>query len=41
MSMGAEKAFYRVELPYSFEVLEEFVLGEGFINFVNFGHKKP
>lgn len=41
MSLGAEKAFDLVELPYSFEVLEEFVLGEGFINFVNFGHKKP
>lgn len=41
MSLDAEKAFDLVKLPYSFEVLEEFVLGEGFINFVNFGHKKP
>lgn len=41
MSLDAEKAFDLVELPYLFEVLEEFGLGEGFINFVNFGHKKP
>lgn len=38
MSLDAEKAFDLVKLPYSFE---EFVLGEGFINFVNFCHKKP
>lgn len=41
ISLDAEKAFDLVEVPYSFEVLVEFGLGDGFINFVNFGHKKP